>query len=68
MDLPNPGIKLGSPALQIGALPSELPGKIFLEAILSDFNCIMKVIVVRKIDKFISKITGSALLNGIVQS
>ena len=68
MDLPNPGIKLGSPALQIGALPSELPGKIFLEAILSDFNCIMKVIVVRKIDKFISKIPGSALPNGIVQS
>ena len=26
-DLPNPGIKLGSPALQTDALPSEPPGK-----------------------------------------
>ena len=27
MDLPNPGIKLGSPAFQAGSLPAELPGK-----------------------------------------
>ena len=26
-DLPNPGIDLGSPALQAGACPSEPPGK-----------------------------------------
>ena len=26
-DLPNPGIKLGSPALQVDPLPAELPGK-----------------------------------------
>ena len=26
-DLPDPGTKLGSPALQTDALPSELPGK-----------------------------------------
>ena len=26
-DLPDPGIKLGSPALQAGSLPAELPGK-----------------------------------------
>ena len=26
-DLPNPGLKPGSPALQADALPSELPGK-----------------------------------------
>ena len=26
-DLPNPGIELGSPVLQAGALPSEPPGK-----------------------------------------
>ena len=26
-DLPNPGIKLGSPALQAGSLSAELPGK-----------------------------------------
>ena len=26
-DLPNPGIKLGSPALQADSLPSEPPGK-----------------------------------------
>ena len=27
-DLPNPGIELGSPALQTDALPSEPPGKL----------------------------------------
>ena len=27
MDLPNLGIKLGSPALQADSLPTELPGK-----------------------------------------
>ena len=27
VDLPNPGIEPGSPALQTGSLPSELPGK-----------------------------------------
>ena len=27
MDLPNPGIKPGSPALQVDSLPAELPGK-----------------------------------------
>ena len=26
-DLSNPGIKPGSPALQVGSLPDELPGK-----------------------------------------
>ena len=26
-DLPNPGIKLGSPALQVDSLPAELLGK-----------------------------------------
>ena len=26
-DLPDPGIKLGSPALQVDSLPTELPGK-----------------------------------------
>ena len=26
-DLPNPGIKLGSPTLQVDSLPAELPGK-----------------------------------------
>ena len=26
-DLPNPGIKLGSPALQVDSLLAELPGK-----------------------------------------
>ena len=29
-DLPNPGIELGSPALQVSPLPAELPGKLFL--------------------------------------
>ena len=27
VDLSDPGIKLGSPALQAGSLPTELPGK-----------------------------------------
>ena len=27
MDLPNPGIEPGSPALQADSLPAELPGK-----------------------------------------
>ena len=27
MDLPDPGIELGSPALQADSLPAELPGK-----------------------------------------
>ena len=27
MDLPNPGIELGSPALQADSLPTELSGK-----------------------------------------
>ena len=31
-DLPNPGIKPGSPALQADALPSDPPGKLVLEA------------------------------------
>ena len=26
-DLPNPGIKSGSPALQVNSLPAELPGE-----------------------------------------
>jgi len=26
-DLPNPGIELGSPELQVDSLPAELPGK-----------------------------------------
>ena len=26
-DLPDPGIKLRSPALQVGSFPAELPGK-----------------------------------------
>ena len=29
-DLPNPGIKPGSPALQADALPSEPPGKVYV--------------------------------------
>ena len=32
LDLPDPGIKLGSPALQADSLPAELPGKPFLKS------------------------------------
>ena len=31
-DLPNPGIELGSPALQANALPSEPPGNLYILA------------------------------------
>ena len=31
MDLPNPGIKPGSPALQVDSLPTELRGKVVEE-------------------------------------
>ena len=30
-DLPDPGIKPGSPALQVDSLPTELPGKSLVE-------------------------------------
>ena len=29
LDFPDPGIELGSPALQVDSLPAELPGKPF---------------------------------------
>ena len=33
-DLPDPGVELGSPALQVGSLPAELPEKpLFLTAV-----------------------------------
>ena len=31
MDLPNPGIELGSPALQVDSLPAELSGNPVLD-------------------------------------
>ena len=37
-DLPNLGIKLGSPALRVDSLPAELPGKPILGKLLSDFT------------------------------
>ena len=37
-DLPDPGIELGSPALQADSLPGELPGKHYMEHNLS-INC-----------------------------
>ena len=43
MDLPDPGIELGSPALQADAFPTELPGKPFCEMppnVLPIFLCI----------------------------
>ena len=39
-DLPNPGIKLGSPSLQADSLPSELPGKLTAKfKIYGEFPC-----------------------------
>ena len=32
-DLPNPGIELGSPELNVDSLPAELPGKPSIQAI-----------------------------------
>ena len=39
-DLPDPGIKPGSPALQADALPSEPPGKPNVASIRATFFCI----------------------------
>ena len=39
-DLPNPGIKLGSPALQADSLPSELTGKPM--RVQNNINCTIK--------------------------
>ena len=38
-DLPHPGIKPMSPALQVDSLPSETPGKPLLLLLLLLFNC-----------------------------
>ena len=41
-DLPDPGIELGSPSLQVDSLPTELSGKMriyFIEMILLDNKC-----------------------------
>ena len=39
--LPNPGIKVGSPALQADILPAELPGKPPIYLLFSIFLIIM---------------------------
>ena len=38
MDLPNPGIEPGSPALQVDYLPTELSGKLFLSKYCSNMK------------------------------
>ena len=38
-DLPDPGIKLGSPALQVAYLPAELPGKSNCSLLVLIFCC-----------------------------
>ena len=46
MDLPDPGTELGSPALQVDSLPTELSGKSMLSphhepiTILISFTCV----------------------------
>ena len=42
MDLPNPGIELGSPALQVDSLPAELSGKPVLDEPATDIKEIKK--------------------------
>ena len=45
-DLPNPGIQLGSPALQVDCLPAELPGKSLRDLTWHYFNSyILKILV-----------------------
>ena len=39
-DLPDPGIELGSPAVQAGSLPSEPPGKPIYYSVLNLSVCI----------------------------
>ena len=43
MDLPNPGIELGSPALQVDSLPAELSGKPVLDEPATDIKEIKKL-------------------------
>ena len=38
MDLPDPGIELGSSALQMDSLPTELSGKPIVRSNFDDFN------------------------------
>ena len=42
-DLPNPGIKAGSPVLQADALPSEPPGKLYIAMIIKVFKGVERV-------------------------
>ena len=47
-DLPDPGIELGSPALQADALPSEPPGKPCIHQLLSGFPLFTTELVKRE--------------------
>ena len=42
VDLPNPGIKPGSPALQVDSLPAELPGKPHISPISYNSSILLK--------------------------
>ena len=48
-DLPNPGIGLGSPALQVDSLPSEPPGKPILSEEKDKYHMISLICRVKKI-------------------
>ena len=43
-DVPNPGIELGSPALQAGSLPAELPGKPWFSSALNNTGSYLHLI------------------------
>ena len=49
-DLPDPGIELGSPALQVDSLPAKLPGKSMFHIIITtywQYSCIVQYTLIR---------------------
>ena len=62
-DLPNPGIKPRSPALQVDSLPSESPGKpINIEGMLDDISELMLNVLTAKM--FVCSVTHSLQPHG----
>ena len=50
-DLPHPGVEPGSPALQADSLPTEPPGKPFIDSLLCLTTSDMVVISTRRIPR-----------------
>ena len=59
-DLPDPGIKLGSPALQADSLPAELPGKPYIYKDVTKFS-IQTGFLLQGFTRFRGKVTASLM-------